>query len=73
MDLAGAVHAVVVLVNPANLRRHFYVANRSRRRRARLRGVVRARCDLDPSLGEGATDRLDTELMLAIVDELHDQ
>src|SRR4051795_5722774 len=72
VHLPGAVDAEVVGMHPLDQRRGRRVADRPRRRRPSMVGVVAARGDLRAGLSEDTADRLDPELVLVRVDELDD-
>jgi hypothetical protein len=65
-DLAGAVDAIVSVEHPPDLGLEVFIADRPRRQRARPRGIVGRRSEL-----QFLTDRLDSERFLVGVDELN--
>src|SRR5699024_4035812 len=73
VELFRAVDAEVLRVHAADLDQQLLVPDRPFRGWSGLEGVVGARRDLGARCGERAADRLDAELVLVLVDELHDQ
>jgi hypothetical protein len=73
VDLADAVDAEVLAVHPLDLDLQLLVGDRPWRGWPLLAGVVGARCDLDVGAGEGGADRLDSELVLVLIDVVDDQ